>query len=465
MTISSAGIGSGLDVKSLITQLVAVERKPIDLLKTAATGIQTQISSYGKVQSLMSTLRDTSAALAKSSLWTQGTATASDTTVLTASSTGSVSAAEYNVQVNHMARAQTLYSESRQTTDVLGAGSLTIQLVEGYGPPPTYKAGTGSVTLDFSDPNTTLSQVRDRINSADLGVAASLVSNADGTVRLALTSKNTGTQDQIELVGTGGLGDLSYSPGNGVGGTMTQAQAAQNAQITVNGVPVESTSNEIKGAIDGITLKINKESADPIKVSSASDAAAQQKAVEDFVAAYNALNSYLRDQTKYDETTKKGATLQGDSTANGLRNQMRSLLHGTNGASSIYATLDSIGIKTSTDGTITLDSSKLKTALQKPEEVAKLFSSTDDQVAGNNGFGVRFSDLIDKLTGSGGLLSNRTAGLQSKLKRNQTDQEKMEARVAATQARLEKQYQALDTRMASLNSLASYVTQLTSSSS
>jgi flagellar hook-associated protein 2 len=273
MTISSAGIGSGLDVKSLITQLVAVERKPIDLLKTAATGIQTQISSYGKVQSLMSTLRDTSAALAKSSLWTQGTATASDTTVLTASSTGSVSAAEYNVQVNHMARAQTLYSESRQTTDVLGAGSLTIQLVEGYGPPPTYKAGTGSVTLDFSDPNTTLSQVRDRINSADLGVAASLVSNADGTVRLALTSKNTGTQDQIELVGTGGLGDLSYSPGNGVGGTMTQAQAAQNAQITVNGVPVESTSNEIKGAIDGITLKINKESADPIKVSSASDAA------------------------------------------------------------------------------------------------------------------------------------------------------------------------------------------------
>jgi flagellar hook-associated protein 2 len=337
--------------------------------------------------------------------------------------------------------------------------------VEGYGPPPTYKAGTGAVTLDFTDPNTTLSQVRDRINGAGLGVAASLVTNADGTVRLSVTSKNTGTKDQIELVGTGGLGDFSYSPGNGVGGTMTQAQAAQNAQITVNGVPVESSSNEIKGAIDGVTLKLSKESADPVKVSSATDAAAQQKAVEDFVAAYNALNSYLRDQTKYDEATKKGATLQGDSTANGLRSQMRSLLHGTNGASSVYATLGSIGIKTSTDGTITLDSSKLKTALQQPEEVAKLFSSTDDLVAGNNGFGVRFSDLIDKLTGSGGLLSNRTAGLQSKLKRNQTDQEKMEARVAATQARLEKQYQALDTRMASLNSLASYVTQLTSSSS
>jgi flagellar hook-associated protein 2 len=413
----------------------------------------------------MTTLGDTSAALAKSSLWTQGTATSSDTTVLSATSTGSVSAAEYNVQVNHLARAQTLYSEARQPTDVLGAGSLTIQLVEDYGPPPTYKAGTGAVTLDFTDPNTTLSQVRDRINGAGLGVAASLVTNADGTVRLSVTSKNTGTKDQIELVGTGGLGDFSYSPGNGVGGTMTQAQAAQNAQITVNGVPVESSSNEIKGAIDGVTLKLSKESADPVKVSSATDAAAQQKAVEDFVAAYNALNSYLRDQTKYDEATKKGATLQGDSTANGLRSQMRSLLHGTNGASSVYATLGSIGIKTSTDGTITLDSSKLKTALQQPEEVAKLFSSTDDLVAGNNGFGVRFSDLIDKLTRSDGLVSTRTAGLQSKLKRNQTDQEKMETRVAATQARLEKQYQALDTRMASLNSLASYVTKLSSSSS
>ncbi|WP_298234198.1 flagellar filament capping protein FliD [uncultured Azohydromonas sp.] len=462
MTISSAGIGSGIDVQSLVSQLMALERKPIEQLKTAASSIQTQVSAYGKVQSLMSTLRDSAAALAKSSLWTQGTATASDTTVLTATSSGSVSAGEYDVTVNKMARAQSLYSRAMQPSDPLGTGSLTIGLVEDYGPPPKYKDGTSPVTLDFTDPDTTLSQVRDRINAAGAGVVASLVTNIDGTVQLSLTSKNTGTKDQIEMVGSGGLGEFSFAGPNDVGGTMTEGQKAQNAEITINGMTVESTTNEFKNVIGGVTLKVLKTSSDPVKVSSAADAAAQQKAVEDFMAAYNALNSYLRDQTKYDEAAKKGSPLQGDSTALGLRSQMRLLLQGSNGASPVYGSLASIGFSTATDGTLKLDTAKLKTALQQPEEVAKLFSTTDDTVPGNNGFGVRFSDLIDRLTRSDGVLSTRTAGLQSKLKRNQTEQEKIEERVARTQARLEKQYQALDTKMSSLNSLAAQVTRLSS---
>ncbi|WP_028998260.1 flagellar filament capping protein FliD [Azohydromonas australica] len=460
MTISSAGIGSGIDVQSLVSQLMAVERKPIEQLKTAASSIQTQVSSYGKVQSLMSTLRDSAAALSKSSLWTQGTATASDTTVLTATSSGSVSAGEYDVEVSQLARAQSLYSRAMQPSEPLGAGSLTIGLVEDYGPPPKYKEGTNPVPLEFTDPNTTLSQVRDRINAAGAGVVASLVTNLDGTVQLSLTSKNTGTKDQIEIAGSGGMGEFSYAGLNDVGGTMSVGQEAQNAAITVNGVPVESTTNEFKNAIDGVTLKLLKKISAPVKVSSTSDATAQQKAVEDFMAAYNALNSYLRDQTKYDEAAKKGAPLQGDSTALGLRSQMRSLLQGTNAASPVYGSLASIGFSTSSDGTLKLDTAKLKAALQQPEEVAKLFSSTDDTMAGNNGFGVRFSTRIDQITRSDGVLSTRTEGLQSKLKRNQTEQEKIEDRVARTQARLEKQYQALDTKMSSLNALAAQVTNL-----
>lgn len=462
MAISSAGIGSGIDVQSLISQLMSVERKPIEQLKTAASSIQTQVSSYGKVQSLMSTLRDSAAALSKSSLWTQGTATVSDTTVLTATSSGSVSPGEYDVKVGQMARAHSLYSKAMQPSEPLGAGSLTLGLVEDYGPPPQYKEGTSPVTLEFTDAGTTLEDVRDSINAAaGVGVTASLVRDANGAVRLSLTSKNTGTKDQIEVVGAWGMADLTYSPGNATT-TLTEGQSARNAQITINGVPAESTSNEFKNAIGGVTLKVLKTSSDPVKVSSAADATAQQKAVEDFMAAYNALNSYLRDQTKYDEAAKKGAPLQGDSTALGLRSQMRLLLQGSNGASPVFGTLASIGFSTATDGTLKLDTAKLKTALQQPEEVAKLFSTTDDTVPGNNGFGVRFSDLVDKLTRSDGVLSTRTAGLQSKLKRNQTEQEKVEERVARTQARLEKQYQALDTKMSSLNSLAAQVTKLTS---
>lgn len=464
-TISSTGIGSGLDVSSILTKLEAVERTPIDNLQTAAKAIDSKISAYGKVQSMMSTLRDAAASLASATtLWKQGTATASDTSVMSATATsGGLSSGDYAVSVSHIARAQTLYSRALSASStVVGTGSLTIQLMTGYNP-PTPKDGSSAVTLDFSDASTTLEQVRDRINGADLGVNASLIRDATGAARLALTAKNSGTQNQISITGTDGLASFTYPPTDTSDDTnpdrMREGQSAQNAELTINGVPVTSSSNQITDALPGVTLNLTKETTAPITLSVKNDSAAQEKAVQDFVTAYNALNTYLVTQTKYDASTKTAATLQGDSAASSIRGQLRSLLNTSNGASPVFGSLQSIGLSTQTDGTIKVDSTKLKKALEQPTEVAKLFASTDSNVPGNNGLGVRFRELLNGITGSGGLLTSRTEGLQSKLKRNKDEQGRLEDRVAANMTRLQKQYQTLDTKMSSLNSLSTYIAQ------
>lgn len=466
-TISTTGIGSGLDVGTILTKLEALERKPIDSLQTAAKSIDSKISAYGKIQSLMSTLRDSAASLASSTLWKQGTATPSDTTVMSATATsGGLAAGDYSVSVSHLARAQTLYSKSMASTDTVG-GSLTIQLVSSYSPltPKDPDATPQPLTIAAGS---SLEQVRDTINGAGLGVNASLIRDAGGTMRLAFTAKDSGTQNQISIEGSDGLEFLSYPPADNSDPDRVQlGQAAQDAELTINGVPVKSSSNQITDALAGVTLNLTKETgATPITLSIKNDTAAQEKAVQDFVAAYNALNTQLLNQTKYDASTKTAATLQGDSAALTMRSQMRSLFHQSNGASSVFSSLQSIGLSTQTDGTIKVDSSKLKKALEQPTEVAKLFSSTDEAVQGNNGLGVRFRQVLDGITGAGGLLTSRTEGLQSKLKRNKDDQAKLEDRVTANMERIQKQYQTLDTKMASLNSLSSYIAaQLTAMSS
>lgn len=459
MAISSLGIGSGLNAGSIVSQLVALERKPIENLQTAATAIQTQISSLGKVQSLMSTMRDAASALAKPTLWSQTTAATADSSAVSATTTGSVAPGEYSVSVTKLARAQTLYSPSLSSSSaVVGSGTMSIQLVSDYGPPAVPKTGASALNLDFTDPNTTLTDVSKAINAANAGVSATVVRDPSGTARLALSSSATGADNQIMVSTTGtGFADFAY---DGVTPTaMTQAQAAQNAQLTLNGVPVESSTNQVSDAIDGLALTLSKESATPVKITVASDESAQKKAVEDFVAAYNALNSYFAEQTKYDETSKKAGPLQGDTSVQGLRNQLRSIVQGIGGTSSTYNTLSSAGLEMQKDGSLTANSTKLNAALKKPAELSKLFANLDSGTPSNNGFGVSLRQFVDRVTGIDGVVTTRTSNLQGKLKRNQTEQDRQEDRVARVQARLEKQYQTLDTKMSSLNALSTYVSQ------
>lgn len=466
-TITSPGVGSGLDVNGIVSQLVALERKPIEKLEEAASTIQTRISSYGRVQSLFSTLRDAAAVLGRSTQWQQTAATASDPTALSVSASSGASVGSYGVTVSSLARSQSLASTALATPGtVVGGGTLQIELGSWNGGSTTFTPKAGATPVSVTVPaDATLQQVRDAINGANAGVSAAIVTDASGA-RLTLRSRDSGLTNSMRITATDGngaplttgLGTLGYNPPGGAT-AMSQTQAAANAAATINGLAVTSESNTLSGVLDGASITLLRETgATPVSVSVTSDRTAMKTAIQAFTTAYNALNSYLAEQTKYDEATKTAGALQGDSAALGMRSQMRTLLRAQSGASTTLTSLSAIGFNVQRDGSISIDNKKLDAGLDQLPELARLFSNGDENVPANVGFGERFRTVIDQIIGSTGTLTTRSDGLKASLKRNEKDQEKLEERVLRVQTRLLKQYSALDTQMGQLNSLSNYVT-------
>ena len=438
MALSSPGIGSGLDVKSIVSQLVALERRPIELLQEKKTKLTTQLSSFGLLQSYVGNLQSAAGQIGAADFWTRNTARSSDANAVSVSSQGTAAAATYNIDVLSLASAQSLSTASGAITDAnnMGAGTITIT-----------RGGT-AVPIVVTN-GTSLTAVRDQINAAAAGVSAAIIQDGSGP-RLVLTGANTGTANAVSVTVAGATGQLaavSYPGG------MTQDRPAANAVIRVNGLQITSASNVLTGVIDGLNLTVNRVTTSPVQITLGTDAAALRKGITDFVSAYNETNKYLSTQTKYDEATKVAGALQGDRTAVSLHSRLRGLLQQTSPASSVYARLSDLGLQMQRDGSITVNDAALDTALANPGEVARAFSRLE------TGFGTRFKALTDGIVGTEGLLTSRAAGLRDSIARNDKDQQRQEDRVKRVQDRITRQYSALDKSLNQLTGLGNFVQQ------
>ncbi len=446
-TISSPGIGSGLDVSSIITQLMAIERQPLKQLETAESKIQSQISEVGKIKSALSKFRDLAAKLASTDFWKTTTGTSSNSAVsITTSSTASP--AQFEVSVGTLAKAQTIAAPPvASSTATLGSGTLTIQRAGGGDP--------FDVTIEATD---TLAGIRDKINAAGAGITASILNDANGA-RLVMRANATGTDNAFSTTVSGtGLDGLAFDHVSQTGGA-TPAQAATNATATINNLPVSSQSNTLTDVLDGVTLTLNAETAAPVTVDVKSDKDALKKTLTDFAAAYTDLAKLIATGTKYDAAAKKAGPLQGDSAIVGLQTQLRAMVGASSGASTAFSRLSDIGMEMQQDGSLTVNGTKLDKALSNLSEIRALFSNSSLTDPSLDGFGKRFRVVASNILGIDGSLTSRTDGLNEKLKRNQKQQDRLEERLAQTQKRLEKQYTALDTQLGRLNGLSSYVTQ------
>jgi len=468
-TFTSLGIGSGLDLNSMVTQLVALERSPLTALKSSANKLQTQVSSFGQIQSLFGTLQDAANKLSGNSLWAATKATSGDESVVQAVGGDGAAAGNYAVTVQSLAGSQTLSSGATfgASTETVGAGTLRITLGSwnadqtGFDP----KSGAAAVNVDIKAGDS-LASVRDKINSAGAGVTATLVSDASG-VRLAIRSNETGVENGFRIEATdsdgshtdaSGLSRLAFDPPSGATG-MQIKQEAVNAKATVNGIQVESASNELKGVVDGLTLRLRKESATPVDVAVTNDDESVKSAVKSFAEAYNSLAKYISDQTKYDAGTKVAGTLQGDSAVSSLRSQLRAVLGTISGASAAFPRLSDIGLQVTRDGTLTVDDAKLSAALTNRPELKKAFTNSDTAHPENNGFGRRYAELASRALGVQGAISTRQEGLRKLISKNTDDQDKVNDRADRFQQRIVAQYTAMDANLSKLNALSSYVTQ------
>ena len=474
--ISSAGIGSGLDVASIVSKLMSIERAPLTALETQATSYNSRLSTMGKLQSQFGAMRDKANALVATTLWSSTTATASDSAALKISTASNAVPGNYAVAVNRLAVGQTAISTPlADSSATLGTGTLTIALGSyGEGSPAagfTAKDGSSALTLSIGGGDSSLAGLRDKINSANAGVLASIVTDATGA-RLSIRSRESGAENAFRITATEtsddgnaatGLSSLGFDA-SASSSPMLRTTSAANADLTINGIAISSASNTLNNVIDGLTMTLQKTSATPVDVTVKSDTAAVRGAITDFVAAFNSLASYLHTQTAYNADNKTGGALQGDQGALGMQSQLRGVLNEGSSATSLWGRLSDIGIALKTDGTLETTTTKLDNALENLGELRKLLA-TDGTSSAGSGFVRRFKRLADDTLAADGALDTRSSGLRTSLTRNGKSQETAQKRLDQTEARLRAQYSALDTTMAKLSTTSAYVKQQFSTNS
>jgi len=474
MAISSAGIGSGLDVKSIVSQLVALEQKPLSQLQVKSSSLTAKLSAYGQLQSQMANLQDMASKLATASNW-DAMSVSSSNAAISGTATTAAAATAFSVQVSQMAQAQMAGSAPLAPAgSPVGAGTLRIELGSwSTSGPATFTKGTAAAVSVAVGATDTLSQIADKINVAGAGVTATVLKD-DAGERLLMRSSATGeasafrvqalaepvapATEGVAITDGTGLGRLAFDPANATGG-LALTQPALNTKATINGVPVSSQSNTLE-AIAGVKLTVSKTTTDtgPVEVSIKRDTAAAKTSINNFAASFNAISDALSEMTKYDAATKRGGTLQGDSTAVGLQAALRRLVGGSGPAGTAVGRLSDLGVEFQKDGTLKVDATKLDEALNKPDDVQTFFTA-DNGSNDTNGLALRLKDFAAGLLNSNGTLSTRSSALKSASERNTKEQERISDRISRTQARLEAQYSRLDASMGKLTALSNYVNQ------
>jgi len=390
-SITAPGIGSGLDINSLVSQLVQAEATPaVNVLNRRETGLQAELSAFGTLRSALSDFRSSVGFLSNLSAFQNIDSSSSNEDILTVASGEGVVDGNYRIRVDQLAESHSLVTGGfTEPTDVVGTGTLTFKFGTGV-----YTAGTDSyaftqdatkaaqtVTIDSS--NNTLQGVSDAINDADIGVTASII--FDGTdYRLTLLSDDAGANNALEVsvVDTGdsnntnnvGLSQLAF---NTSVTNLDQTVAAQDAKFAINGLNVTSSTNTVTDAIDGVTLNlVTADNTKTIDVTISRNTGVITNAVNNFVSDYNSLIETIGDLSGYDAETEQGGILLGDGVVRSITTQIRNTLNdATRELSGSFTSLASIGITTERDGSLSVDSSALSDAVSNdPDGVAALFA-------------------------------------------------------------------------------------------
>lgn len=448
-SITSAGIGSGLDVEGIVSKLMALEEKPLSRLDTKETAAQAKITAYGSVKSYLANLQTTSTTLATASTFTGKTASVSDSTVLTAAASSTAAAGTYSISVTQLAKYHTLRSNTdyAATSETFNTGTLSISI-----------GGAAAVNVAINGTNNSLSGIRQAINDANAGVTATIIN--DGTTnRLVLTSETSGSVGAVTVTaaddGSGGTHALTQLENAG----LFQIQSADNAQFTINGLSITRSSNTVTDAVEGLTLNLTKGTALTPGVSTvtvAKNTTATTTAIEGFVKAYNSAVEFMKNSSAYNSTTKTGGALNAEGTVRTIRSELSTLINTTvTGIAGGTETLSSIGITMQVSGSLSIDNTKLQAALADPtKDLTSLFGQT---AVGNEGIAVKIKTSMTSMLAAGGLLAGRTDGLTTSIKDIGTARDALNAKLDKIEARYRAKFAALDGLAASMSRTSQYL--------
>lgn len=449
-SISSLGIGSGMDLNGLLDQLKSAERQQLQPLVTQQKSYQAQVSAFGKLESALSSFQDAAAKLNDASLYESlSTSVTGESVSATASS--EAQAGTYDVNVTNLARAQSLATDGFTALDTeLGSGTMTIEVGTGD------KAQT--LTLNIAQADSTLEGIRDAINAEGAGVTASIVNDGGASpYRLVLSSDETGTEAAIQTVdfasdaGDSALDNkLSYGVANS---TMAETVAAEDAALTVNGIAITSQSNTVEGAIQGVTLDIAETGESTVRVEQ--DNLAVRDAVSGFVKAHNDLQGTIDKLTSFNAETGAAGTLLGDGTLRSIESRLREVLTDTVD-SGTFDRLTDVGISRQLDGTLELDDETLDDVIANDRQsLTDFFAGTETA----DGLSDILEGTLGRILDDGGTLDNATTGLESRIEGLDERKARMERSIDRTIDRYRTQFSQLDGMIASMNQTSTYLAQ------
>ncbi|TAL86809.1 MAG: flagellar capping protein [Rhodanobacter sp.] len=444
--LSSAGIGSGLDVKSIVAALVGAQKAgPQTRISNATNQTNSLLGGLSSLNTALTALQASVAALTSASTFNSYTATLADTSIGTTTTLSNAKAGSYALSVTQLATAQQRTSGAYSSTAAVGSGTLDITV------------GSQSVSVNVSS-TATLSDVASAINSAsgNPGVTATVVNGTNGS-QLLLSSNKTGVANGFSITAS----SSSSSGLSSLASTLNTAGSneAKDALLSLNGISVDSASNSVSGALDGVTLNLTALGSTQLTVKQ--DTASTVSTIQAFVSAYNSYVGSIGTLSSYNPTTQAAGPLLGDATLNSAVNQISGVLSKGVPGNSI-GSLASLGIIRQADGTLALNSTTLTAALSaNPAAVQDLF-------AGSNGYATNLNSVIDGFTASTGILTTREQSLNGRLTQLSSQQSALDARMAVYQQQLQTEYTNLDRLMSSLNNTSSFLTtslaQLTNTS-
>lgn len=468
-TISSLGVGSNLDLSTLLDNLTTAEEARLDPITTKQTSYNAKLTAYGTLTSALETFTTATEALSDSDLFTEKVASTSDN--FTTDVDSDAVSGSYSIAISQLAAAQSLtstqtFSSTTASIGVTGSTDRSISIQLG---------SATAVNISLTDAQTTLAGVRDAINSANAGVTASIIQSGDSSYQLVIQSNTTGSASEMNISVTGDdtlQGIIGYSSTDADAATATadgitytsgmkQSVAAQNAKLTVNGTAVERSSNTISDVPQGVTLTLTSTTSSTQNLIIRQSVTDSAKAVEDWVTAYNTLLTTFGTLTQYtavssgdDQDSTNGALL-GDSVLRSVQSSLKNIISSAQ-SSDTFKVLNELGITVGSDGTLTTDEDTLVTNLtDNPTAVSDFFIGNGT----TTGMATQISNLTHSFTDDDGTIDSATDNINSILDGLSTQYDRVQDSIDATIARYKTQFTALDVLVSSLNSTADYLTQ------
>ena len=447
MSISALGTGSGLDLSSLVEQLLRAERAPVEnRLNQRQERVQAQLSALGLFSGALSGLRDAARSLQNAAGLAAREAVSGKPDLFSATARENTAPGSFSVRVLQLAEADKLASQAfGSSSEPVGTGALS------------FSSGDRSFSINIDSSNNTLAGIRDAINRApdNRSVSASIINDADGA-RLVLTGRETGLANAINISATGGDGGLvalTTNPDPQIG--LNRIVEAADAQLEIDGFLINSASNRVEGAIDGITLNLS--GADPDNATTLrinENRSAIVGRVQTFVDRFNALADVIGGVASFNPETEQAGALLGNATVRSVTSQLRSILSSQiPGAAAGANSLSAIGVSSTLDGRLSIDQGRLNRVIdERPQALSELFS-------GDAGLGARITGFLGNIVGAGSVLEGQTRNLQSNLQDISRQRESLDRRLEQVEARFVRQFSALDGLIAELNQTSSFLQQ------